>query len=132
MRFIGTRNKTTPSAAYRRSVRRLASVNVRERKRSSGSIGFRARRSTTSSSTSATAPIASAPSTSGCVAPCDGHSSSPKTIPPSPATASAAPVQSIRKRLRPRRGEDERIRGEVSAAVRGGGGGPPPLEDIRE
>ena len=66
MRLSGTRNKTTLSAAYSSSVRTLASVNGRDSKRASGSIGIlyttlhdrRAARATR-------LPIASAPSTSG-------------------------------------------------------------------
>src|SRR6266568_1804039 len=85
-----------PSAAYSRSVRTFASVNGRERKRASGNIGFRARRSTMKSRMSAKAPIARPPITRGCSASSGGHSSSPNTRPPRPRTASAAPLQSIR------------------------------------
>jgi hypothetical protein len=86
----------TPTAAYSSSVSALASVKVRDRKRVSGSIGFGARRSTRTSHTSETVPMASAVSTTGWRAPSGGHSSNPKTRPPRPRTARAAPRQSIR------------------------------------
>src|SRR3954452_10876849 len=85
----------TPSAAYSTSVSALASVKVRDRKSVSGNIGFGARRSTFTSDASETVPIPSAASTRGWRAPSGGHSSNPKTMPPRPKTARAAPLQSI-------------------------------------
>src|SRR5437763_15290815 len=97
MRFNGTSQKTVASAPYKNNVRRLASVNGRDRNKPIGSIGAATRRSKTTRTESDTAPQHIVTNTSGWLAPRRGHSRRAKTTPPSPATARPAPVQSIRE-----------------------------------
>src|SRR5205823_3782703 len=89
--------KTVASAPYKNNVRRLASVNGRDRNKPIASIGAATRRSKTTRTASDTAPQPIVTNTSGWLAPRRGHSRRAKTTPPSPATARPAPVQSIRE-----------------------------------
>ena len=92
----GTRRRS--SAAYSSSVSRLASVNgarseQRQRQHRIRARGARRRRAARATS----APIAErTDARADGAAPSGGHSSRPKTTPPRPRTASAAPVQSMR------------------------------------
>ncbi len=84
-----TKKVTAPSAAYTTRVIALAALKVRSRKRTSGSIGYRLR-----DSTSRNPSAARTPTTAATVAASDPHSIREYVAPPSASVASVAPVTS--------------------------------------
>ncbi len=69
----------------------FVAVNNRDEKISSGSMGARERRSTTTNSTMPMTPTSSDPQTTGDANPLTGHAIRPKVTPARPVAASAAP-----------------------------------------
>src|SRR5712672_392836 len=94
IKFIGNRKKKTPIAAYKNSVNTFAPRKERDLKSSRGTIGAGAFISTLRKRTKQTTPPAKLPNTKGLPQPDFVDSSSPVTIPPSPAVAKSAPSQS--------------------------------------
>jgi hypothetical protein len=89
------RKKTPPVPAYTKSVTRLAPVNARWRKISSGTIGCLERRSASTNATSPATPTARENSTMGSVPPRMGHAVKPYVRPPSPIAPVTMPATSM-------------------------------------
>src|SRR5579862_264828 len=96
---MGNRKKKIPSAAYRKSVSKLAALKSLSRKSSSGTIGELARASIHKKPPSNTTPAAIEPQTNGSRQPRIDDSMNAYVTPPNPAVAVSAPSQSTLPRF---------------------------------
>src|SRR4029450_9416550 len=105
-RNCAIRNSEPMTAAYWQNVTAFAVENPRERKRPSGTIGWRARRSQATNAPTSAAPPASVPSTSGVPQPTGLARAAPPPPGERPQHLGGAPADGVGAHQPPRQAEE--------------------------